>query len=88
MLEPDNDSSTEARERFRQVLLQTTRTPDYVGEVEAAAAHFCRALRREGKSPESMLVDAKQVIEQTIDGENMRVAERAVSSCIQHYYRA
>lgn len=88
MLEPHEESSTEAREQFRRALLQTSLAPSFVGEVEAAAAHFCRALRREGKSPENMLVDAKQVIEQTIDGQNMLVAERAVSSCIQHYYRA
>jgi hypothetical protein len=35
-----------------------------------------------------MLVDAKRVIEQTIDGDDVPIAERAVESCIRHYYRA
>ncbi len=59
----------------------------YVGEVEAAAAQFCRELRRQGHPPERMLRDAKRVIHEAIDGENVAVAERAVQSCITHYYR-
>jgi hypothetical protein len=35
-----------------------------------------------------MLIDAKRVIEEAIDGDDVRVAERAVESCIRHYYRA
>ena len=54
----------------------------------AAAAHYCRALRQKGVAPERMLIDAKRVIEQTIDGDDMMLAERAVESCIRHYYRA
>jgi hypothetical protein len=34
-----------------------------------------------------MLIDAKQVIEEAIDGDDRPLAERAVLSCIQHYYR-
>jgi hypothetical protein len=34
-----------------------------------------------------MLRDAKRVIEDVIDGEDATMAERAVLSCIQHYYR-
>ena len=34
-----------------------------------------------------MLRDAKRVIHEAIDGENVAVAERAVQSCITHYYR-
>jgi len=34
-----------------------------------------------------MLRDAKRVIEEAIDGNDGLVAERAVQSCIQHYFR-
>jgi hypothetical protein len=44
-------------------------------------------MRRQGHPPERMLRDAKRVIEQAIDGDDQKVAERAVLSCIQHYYR-
>lgn len=76
-----------AREQFRAALLLSHKTRDSIGNVEAAAAHFCIALRREGVSPERMLIDAKQVIEEAIDGDNRPLAEKAVLSCIQHYYR-
>jgi hypothetical protein len=78
----------EAEESFRQALLRSHRSREFLGEVEAAAAHYCRALRERGVAPERMLIDAKRVIEQTIDGEDVLVAERAVESCIRHYYRA
>ena len=74
-------------ETFRNALLQSRRTRDYVGELESAAAQFCRELRRQGLPPEKVLKDAKRVINETIDGENVPVAERAVLSCIQHYFR-
>ena len=76
-----------AREQFRQALLLAHKTRDSIGDLEAAAAHFCHALRRHGISPEHMLIDAKQVIELAIDGDDRPLAERAVLSCIQHYYR-
>lgn len=76
-----------AREQFRQALLHSHETRTSIGDLEAAAAHFCHALRRQGISPESMLIDAKQVIEGTIDGDDRPLAEKAVLSCIQHYYR-
>ena len=72
---------------FRQALLRSHRSREFLGEVEAAAAHFCRALRQRGVAPERMLIDAKRVIEETIDGDDVVVAERAVESCIRHYYR-
>ena len=75
-------------ELFRQALLRSHRSREFLGEVEAAAAHFCRALRQRGVAPERMLIDAKRVIEETIDGDDVVVAERAVESCIRHYYRA
>jgi hypothetical protein len=78
---------TEAREEFRRALLQSHERHDRVGELEAAAARFCQTLRREGQPPERMLIDAKRVIEETIDGDDAPVAERAILSCIQHYYR-
>ena len=75
-------------ELFKQALLRSHRSREFLGEVEAAAAHYCRALRQRGVTPERMLVDAKRVIEQTIDGDDVPIAERAVESCIRHYYRA
>jgi hypothetical protein len=77
----------EAEQQFRDALLRAHRAHGFVGEMESAAAQFCRALRRQGFPPERMLRDAKRVIEQTIDGDDVPVAERAVLSCIQHYYR-
>jgi hypothetical protein len=78
----------DVEESFRQALLRSHRSREFLGEVEAAAAHYCRALRQAGVAPERMLIDAKRVIEQTIDGDDVLVAERAVESCIRHYYRA
>ena len=78
---------TEAREEFRRALLQSHQRRDRVGDLEAAAARFCETMRREGQPPERMLIDAKRVIEDAIDGDDVPVAERAVRSCIQHYFR-
>jgi hypothetical protein len=75
-------------ETFKQALIRSHRSREFLGEVEAAAAHFCRDLRRQGVPPERMLIDAKRVIEEAIDGDDVPVAERAVESCIRHYYRA
>ena len=75
-------------QQFKDALLRSHRSREFLGEVEAAAAHFCRALRQQGVPPERMLVDAKRVIEETIDGADAPIAERAVESCIRHYYRA
>jgi hypothetical protein len=92
--QPDFRSETQpdgldaAKERFRLALLRSRQTQEYIGEVEAAAAKFCQALRGQGESPERTLIDAKRVIEETIDGHHQSTAERAVLSCIQHYYRA
>ncbi|MEO6526876.1 MAG: hypothetical protein ABIP93_09655 [Gemmatimonadaceae bacterium] len=77
-----------AEQQFKDALLRSHRSREFLGEVEAAAAHFCRALRHQGVPPERMLVDAKRVIEEAIDGHDAPVAERAVESCIRHYYRA
>lgn len=74
-------------ESFKQALIRSHRSREFLGEVEAAAAHYCRALRQRGVPPERMLVDAKRVIEEAIDGDDVPVAERAVESCIRHYYR-
>ena len=88
-LQPAPDSPGAAdEETFRQALIRSHHSREFLGEVEAAAAHFCRALRRLGVPPERMLVDAKRVIEEAIDGDDVPVAERAVESCIRHYYRA
>jgi hypothetical protein len=84
---PDLQRGNE-EEQFKQALLRSHRSREFLGEVEAAAAHYCRALRQRGVTPERMLVDAKRVIEQTIDGDDVPIAERAVESCIRHYYRA
>lgn len=81
-------SNAAVEESFRQALLRSHRSREFLGEVEAAAAHYCRALRRQGVPPERMLVDAKRIIEEAIDGDDVPIAERAVESCIRHYYRA
>lgn len=83
----DDHEVSAARERFREALRVSHKTRNSVGSLEAAAAHYCQALRRDGVSPERMLIDAKQVIEETIDGDNRALAEKAVLACIQHYYR-
>jgi len=87
-LQPAPDTPGAAvEETFRQALIRSHHSREFLGEVEAAAAHFCRALRRQGVPPERMLVDAKRVIEEAIDGDDVPIAERAVESCIRHYYR-
>ncbi len=82
------DAIAEAREQFRDALLSAHRSRSQVGHMEAAAARFCQALRQQGQTPERMLIEAKQVIEEAIDGRDIPVAEKAVLVCIQHYYRA
>ncbi len=77
-----------AEHSFRDALLRSHRTREFIGEMESAAAQFCRELRRQGHPPERMLRDAKRVIRLAIDGDDVPVAERAVVSCIQHNYRA
>ena len=72
---------------FRSALLRSHRTREFVGEMEAAAAQFCREARRQGHPPELTLRDAKRVISEAIDGHDAAMAERAVLSCIHHYYR-
>ena len=82
---PQGDGQAESAEiRFREALLRSHRSGEFLGEVEAAAAHFCRALRKQGVAPERMLVDAKRVIEEAIDGDDAPVAQHAVESCIRH----
>ena len=77
-----------AEEELKQALIRSHRSREFLVEVEASAAHYCRALRGQGVPPERMLVDAKRVIEEAIDGDDVPVAERAVESCIRHYFRA
>ena len=85
--EHDEDADARARQRFREALIHSHRSRTQVGEMEAAAAQFCQVLRRRGHPPERMLIDAKRVIEDAIDGDDVAMAERAVTICIQHYYR-
>ena len=84
---PEPESAL-VEETFKQALIKSHRSREFLGEVEAAAAHFCRDLRRQGVPPERMLIDAKRVIEEAIDGDDVPIAQRAVESCIRHYYRA
>ena len=49
----------DVEESFKQALLRSHRSREFLGEVEAAAAHYCRALRLRGVAPERMLIDAK-----------------------------
>ena len=86
--EVPGEGALDAEARLREALLRSHRTHGFIGEVESAAAQFCLELRRQGHPPERTLKDAKRVIHETIDGDNVPVAERAVLSCIQHYYRA
>jgi hypothetical protein len=85
--ETQEEAIASARQVFRQALLKSQQSRKTVGEVEAAAARFCEALRRAGQTPEGMLIEAKKVIEDTIGGDDVPVAERAVTSCIKHYFR-
>ncbi len=84
---PEQQHAETAEMHFRNALLRSHRTRGFIGEMESAAAQFCREMRRQGHPPERMLRDAKRVIEEAIDGDDVPVAERAVLSCIQHYYR-
>jgi hypothetical protein len=83
---PNESELAAARLEFRRALLKSHETRKDIGEVEAAAARFCQVLRRRGHTPEAMLIDAKRVIEDALDGDNVPIAERAILSCIQHYY--
>jgi hypothetical protein len=94
MQESSGDSIGSADERalaaemhFRDALLQAREARESIGQMESAAAQFCREMRRQGHPPERMLRDAKRVINAAIDGDDSMVAERAVKSCIQHYFR-
>ena len=84
----EEQRAAEVERRFHDALIQAHRSHGYVGEMESAAAQFCRERRRQGHSPERTLRDAKRVIEQAIDGDDASVAELAVVTCIKHYYRA
>ena len=84
---PNDDVVARARADFHTALLESHRTRSSIGEVEAAAARFCRALRAQGETPERTLVYAKKVIEGATDGLDVAMAERAVRACIQHYFR-
>lgn len=95
-METDHQSSDSAagmpgsaeEDQFRSALLRSHQSREFLGELEAAAAHFCRAHREQGVSPERTLIDAKRVIAATINGDDASVAEHAVASCIRHYYRS
>ena len=76
-----------ARLQFREALLASRALHKKVGEVEAMAAQYCEAMREAGFTPQGMLIDAKKVIEDTIDGDDVPVAQRAIASCIERYYR-
>lgn len=85
---PPNDSSTDsAAAQFREALLKSQQSRTNQGEVEAAAGHFCQALRQVGHTPQSTLINAKKVIHDAIDGDNMLLAERAITRCIEQYFR-
>ena len=85
---PLEQRAADVERQFHDALLRAHRTHEYVGQLESAAAQFCRELRRLGHPPERALRDAKRVIELAIDGDDAAVAELAVVSCIKHYYRA
>ena len=76
-----------AKADFREALLAASRSRNADGQLEKAVSTFCHGAKVLGRSPERVLVDAKQVIEEAIDGDNARLAERTVSLCIQQYFR-
>jgi hypothetical protein len=80
-------SLADAENLFHTALLRSHQNREFIGEVESAAAQFCRERRRQGQAPEQVLKDAKRVIQAAINGDDAPVAERAVLSCIRHYYR-
>ena len=86
-IEPGGDDVDRAREDFRVALVAANQTRNAERQLEEAVAAFCRGSRLLGRPPERVIVDAKQVIEEAIDGDNATLASRAVSSCIQHYFR-
>lgn len=95
MPEQSGDLTGSAEERaqfveaqFKAALLRARETRESIGQMESAAAQFCRELRRQGQPPERILRTAKRVIHEAIDGNDSIVAERAVQSCIQHYSRS
>lgn len=75
------------RNDLRNALLTANRTHNADRQLESAVTAFCHQARLLGHAPERVLVDAKHVIEETIDGDNARLAERTVSICIQQYFR-
>jgi hypothetical protein len=81
------DRKNDATTAFHDALLRARHRREALGEVEAAAARYCRELREQGESPEHTLKGAKQIIHGAIDGKDAMTAERAVQSCIRHYYR-
>lgn len=85
--EPSGTGADDIEAVFRSALVRSHRTHGFIGEMEWAAAQFCREMRRQGHPPERMLRDAKRIIHEAIDGDDVPVAEKAVLSCIQHYYR-
>ena len=77
----------EARAQFRAAIVHTHTTRTGIGEVDAAAGRFCMLMRQAGHTPQRTLIDAKAVIEETIDGHDAILAERAITRCIEHYFR-
>lgn len=77
----------EARAQFRAALLHTHVTRGGMPELEATAGRFCMLMRLAGHTPQRTLIDAKTVIEETIDGDDATLATAAVSRCIEHYFK-
>ena len=86
--ERDDTAVTAARLGFREALMRSHRKHGYYDQLEIAASRYCTLLHEQGFSPERTVVLAKQVIEEVIDDHDRPVAERAVTICIQEYYRA
>ncbi|MEO7455863.1 MAG: hypothetical protein ABIY52_06350 [Gemmatimonadaceae bacterium] len=81
-----DDDVVAARDKFRAALSYSHATRGGIAELEASAATFCLLMRQAGHTPERTVIDAKAVIEETIDGHDATLAERAVSRCIEHYF--
>ena len=78
--------TVESRLREALIALHKRRSADNESALDAAASDFCVALRDDGQSPERVLIAAKRIIASAIDGDDAALAERAVRSCIKHYY--
>ena len=71
-------SLADAEILFHSALVRSHRNREFIGEVESAAAQFCRERRRQGDTPEQVLKDAKRVID------HLRQTDEYLSDVLRH----